>query len=118
MFHVPDKYRVRQGSLASDEFTGNAGAFIIPRGMNNIFSVIASDGEGWEHVSVHCTSLDKERIPTWSEMCFIKNIFWDKEDVVIQYHPKETEYVDHHKFTLHMWKPIGVELPTPPIYMV
>lgn len=118
MFHVPEKCRIIVGSLASDVLSGNNGCFLIQRSDITVISVIASDGQGWEHVSVNCTTQYKERVPTWSEMCYIKNMFWDKEDVVIQYHPKETEYINHHKFTLHLWKKIGEEFLTPPIYLV
>jgi len=51
--------------------------------------------------------------PNWREMCFIKDLFWDEEDVVIQYHPKKSEYVNLHNNYLHLWRPIGVEIPTP-----
>ena len=46
-------------------------------------------------------------------MCFIKGLFWDEEDVVIQYHPAKSEYVNRHEKCLHLWRPVGVEMPTP-----
>ena len=76
--------------------------------------MIAYDGQGWEHVSVSLS----HRTPNWREMCFIKDLFWDEEDVVIQYHPKKSEYVNLHNNYLHLWRPIGVELPTPPKELV
>ena len=79
-----------------------------------IIRVIASDGEGWEHVSV---SLEN-RCPTWDEMCIIKDIFWDNTDCVIQYHPPKSEYVNHHPFCLHLWRKIGSEFELPPSYMI
>lgn len=51
-------------------------------------------------------------------MCYIKSLFWDDEEVVIQYHPKKSEYVNLHPYCLHLWKPIGIEIPTPPKEMV
>jgi hypothetical protein len=106
MFHVENKYRITKGVGASDESYGNNGAFIIDRGRTK-FIIVASDGEGWEHVSVHCVTEGKERTPTWSEMCFIKNMFWDADDCVIQYHPPESNYVNLHKYTLHLWRPVN-----------
>lgn len=113
-FHVPNEYRVRKGMFASDESYGNCGAFLIQQSRKEFLHVIASSGMGWEHVSVS----REDRIPNWREMCFIKNMFWDDEDCVIQYHPPKSQYVNDHKYVLHLWKPIGIELPMPPLVMV
>jgi hypothetical protein len=40
------------------------------------------------------------------------------EDVVIQYHPTKSEYVNLHDNCLHMWRPVEVEIPTPPKELV
>ena len=121
-FHVPEQYRLTNGSLASDESYGNNGAFILPPMIaNRHLFVIASDGAGFEHVSVSCSAPVKGTklwIPTWVEMCHIKDLFWDPEDCVVQYHPPKSEYVNCHKGTLHLWRPIGVEIPRPPAWMV
>lgn len=70
-FHVPHVYRVRKGALASDDSVGNCGAFFIPNGAGQTpLAVIASDGDGWEHVSVSLPT----RCPTWDEMCRVKHI--------------------------------------------
>lgn len=76
--------------------------------------VIASFGMGWDHVSVS----RKNRCPNWPEMCFIKDIFFKDDEVVIQYHPKKSEYVNDHKNCLHLWKPHNIELPMPDVIMV
>src|SRR6266536_5860978 len=55
MFHVPEKYRMGAGPWGSDSTAGNNGAFALPpRIGNRQLAIIASDGSGWEHVSVHC----------------------------------------------------------------
>jgi hypothetical protein len=69
---------------------------------------------GWEHVSVS----RQDRCPLWDEMCQIKSMFWDEDDCVIQYHPPRSEYVNLHKNCLHLWRPIGIELPMPDSIMV
>lgn len=112
MFHVIEKYRILGGTHASDASYGNNGAFKINRGRT-IFAIIASDGEGWEHVSVHCISDGKNRTPTWSEMCYIKDLFWNEDDCVLQYHPAKSEYINQHEHTLHLWNPIDIEFPVP-----
>lgn len=111
--HVPERYRVRKGPLASTPDYGNDGAFAVPIGNAKAW-IIASSGEGWEHVSVSFHS----RTPTWEEMCKVKNIFWDAEDVVIQFHPRASEYVNAHEHCLHLWRPTNATIPTPPPILV
>jgi len=118
MFHVPNKYRIRKGQLGSDNSYGNNGAFQIPIGYNVSACIIASDGAGWEHVSVHIIDDGKDDTPLWEEMCRIKDIFWDPEDCVLQYHPPKSEYVNNHEHTLHMWRPMGVGFPRPDSILV
>lgn len=112
-FAVPEQYRVKNGPLASDVRYGNNGLFIVPC-ENYDLKVIASDGEGWEHVSVSL----KNRDPNWRQMCFIKELFWDPEDCVVQYHPPRSQYVNQHEHCLHLWRPIKEALPIPPSILV
>ena len=100
--------------FASDDSYGNNGAFYLRGDKKEFLHVIASDGGGWEHVSVS----REDRIPNWREMCHVKDMFWDAEDCVIQYHPPKSKYVNNHKFVLHLWRPIGVDVPMPPLVMV
>lgn len=93
-----------------DEFNG---AFKI-NFQGSFYNVIASNGMGWEHVSVS----NNQRIPSWEVMCKIKEMFFEDEEVVIQYHPKKSEYVNNHPKCLHLWKPINIEIPTPPKFLV
>ena len=119
MFKVNERYRITKNHrLSSDDSYGNNGLFNIPLSNRSVAYIIASDGEGWEHVSVHIISDGKDRTPTWSEMCRIKDMFWDKEDCVVQYHPPESEYVNNHKHTLHLWRPTDQILPKPEKIMV
>lgn len=116
---VPEKYRIKTGELSSDETYGCNGAFYIPltdKTSKKIIyvTVFCSNGYGWEHVSV---SLMK-KTPSWEQMCKIKNLFWDEEDTVIQYHPAESDYVNYHPRCLHLWRPINAEIPKPPTYMI
>src|SRR5258708_420898 len=99
MFHVPTQYRFREELIDS---TGNNGAFRLPSliGSRELY-VIASDGMGWEHVSVHVWEAKKYRLPIWPEMCHVKELFWDDEDIVMQLHPRKSEYVNCHPYVLH-----------------
>lgn len=111
-FHVPNNCRVRSGALRTTDRDGNNGAFFIPNippRLRPELRCIASDGMGWEHVSVSVLG----RCPTWAEMCHIKSIFWDAEDCVLQYHPPQSEYVNNHPSCLHLWRPIDSEVLRP-----
>lgn len=108
-----EKHRITQGVMGSDASYGNNGVFQISRESGTL-NIIASDGMGWEHVSV---SLE-DRTPTWDEMCFIKDLFWNVDETVIQYHPKKSEYINKHPFCLHLWKRVDSDYELPPKEMI
>ena len=110
-FHCPDKYRVASPYGLGDEHNG---WFVIPLKHGQSVRVIASNGMGWEHVSVSRS----DRCPTWDEMCQVKALFWGDDDCVVQYHPPRSEYVNNHKNCLHLWRPVGIAMPLPPSIMV
>lgn len=114
MFTVPEKNRVTSGIMGSTSREGNNGYFFLKR-IKYVIRVICSQAEGWEHVSVSRSDI---KMPTWKDMCYVKNKFWDKEDCVVQYHPPESEYINNHDFCLHLWRPIGQEYPMPPSIFV
>lgn len=105
---IEDK-RIRKGPLASNSSLGNNGAFLIPHNARDWF-VIISDAGGWDHVSVsHPT-----RIPGWETMAFLKEQFFDDDEIVIQYHPAKKDYVNVCQNCLHMWRPHDITIPMPP----
>ena len=119
MFKIPEGSRVTHTSVLSTDISyGRNGYFKIKLSGRSIAHCIVSDGEGWEHVSVHMSSMGKDRTPTWSEMCRIKDLFWDDTDCVIQYHPPKSEYVNNHPHCLHLWKPTNFNIPTPDSILV
>jgi hypothetical protein len=117
-FHAPEQYRQKKaGAWSSDETFGNNGAFLIPPYLARkrpALRIMVSDGLGWEHVSVSTAS----RCPTWEEMCFVKDLFWDEEDCVMQLHPPRSEWVNNHPYCLHLWRPTEQEIPRPMNEMV
>lgn len=115
--HQINRWRARGGELGSDNSYGNNGAFHIPcPETGSTLFVVASDGMGWDHVSV--SVVDEERCPAWEEMCYVKQLFWHEDETVIQYHPAESDYVRCHPWALHMWRPQHAELPKPLPVMV
>lgn len=91
-----EKYRVMTMQASADAAGTNSGAFMI-----GALRVISCDGGGWDHVSVSRES----SLPTWDEMCVIKNLFFRGDEVVMQLHPAKANYVNCHKFCLHLWRP-------------
>lgn len=107
-----EKYRIVGG--ASQPGSGAYGAFkawcpVMDRYLN----IMAFDGRlepgipedhparAWEHVSVSALFT-----PTWNEMCWVKDAFWEDEEFVLQFHPPKSEYVNVHGRCLHLWRPI------------
>lgn len=93
------------------------GFFEIRKPYGGLLYVISSGNRDdkyelskFEHVSV---SSPEYRMPSWDDMCFVKSLFWDDEETVIQYHPKKSEYVNININCLHLWKP-PYDLPLPP----
>lgn len=114
------KGRVRTGKFGSDDTYGHNGMFTINYHNVNLV-VMASDGQsdpefshGWEHVSVSL----QNRCPNWPEMNFVKDLFWEPEETVVQFHPPKSHYINNHPYCLHMWKNIKVDIELPPDYLV
>lgn len=96
-------------------FDGGRGYFI--NGSCKEMTVIWSYGGGWEHVSID----GKKRMPTWEEMCRLKDMFFEEDECCVQYHPPKSEYVNNIPYCLHIWKPIeqySGKLPMPPSMFV
>ena len=107
-----EKYRLREDERRIYGANGDAGNGIFKVYVSGkSFVCIASNGGGWDHVSIHRPN---GKLPTWDEMCAIKDMFFDEDEVVVQYHPRKSEYVNIHEGCLHLWKPTMVEMPTPP----
>lgn len=104
----PKQYCIAGGSCMDD-----GGAFKIPFEGRELH-VIASNGMDWEHVSVSLNS----RCPNWREMCHVKSLFWNDDEVVMQLHVPIKDHINLHPYCLHLWKPMKQDIPLPPNYMV
>jgi hypothetical protein len=47
-------------------------------------------------------------------MCYVKALFWDDEETVMQLHPPKSRWINNHPYCLHMWRPTKLEIPLPP----
>ena len=87
------------------------GVFFLPIETHECgtLKVLASSGEGWDHVSVSLP----DRCPTWNEMEIVAQAFFKPYEVAMQLHVPATDHVNHHPFCLHWWRPQGRPIPRP-----
>jgi hypothetical protein len=119
-----DLNHLKQFEIPSPKWWANvtpkdvAGLYLIPGPKKHKLVVIFTSAynDPWEHASI--STYRKKRTPAWEEMCFIKNLFWKKDEMCIQYHPTENDYVNCHSYTLHIWRHKNIEIPKPPAEMV
>jgi hypothetical protein len=93
------------------------GRFILQGPCGAKLQIVAeNENQNWEHVSVSLTK--HRRSPNWPEMCFVKDLFWDEEECVVQFHPPLSQYARNHRYCLHLWKPTHQTIPAPPASLV
>lgn len=111
--------RLRKGDYGSND-GDTFGFFIFQRGGRQLRAMaVDAEGTGWEHVSVSVIYKSESGkitypMPTWDEMCKIKDLFWEKGECVVQFHPPESDYVNIKENCLHLWRCVNSEFPMPP----
>lgn len=112
-FRIVDPARLQwSGGWAGD---GTCGAFEIPSPIDRaVIKVIASNGDGWDHVSVS----RRNRCPNWTEMEHIAGLFFKDDETAMQLHVPRSEHINLHPHCLHWWRPHDVAIPRPPSVMV
>jgi hypothetical protein len=79
-------------------------------------SLIVSHGGGWNHASV--SPYAKRIIPSWSDMCALKEMIWNDDETVIQIHPPKDQYVNNVPNCLHLWECYYKPMVLPPSVFV
>jgi len=79
-----------------------------------LLRVIASTGQGWDHVSVSLAN----RCPTWEELEHVRKLLFKPDEVVMQLHVPAKDHVNIHPNVLHLWRPLNEKIPLPPKRMV
>lgn len=93
----------------------SCGMFVIPSEIDKApMMVVASVGNGWDHVSVS----RRNRCPNWTEMEQVKHLFFRDEEVAMQLHVPKSDHISFHPYCLHLWRPLDAEIPRPPAWMV
>jgi hypothetical protein len=123
----PEEFRVINAGRFSSQNGNDFGLFRIPTHKapdNRELQIIATAGAPdsgptgeWEHVSVSIVS-GGGKCPSWNAMCFVKSLFWDDEECVVQFHPAKSNYVNMHSGCLHLWRSKTQAFPTPPTICV
>jgi hypothetical protein len=118
---LPEK--LEAGRKKGDPRWGAYGMFEVMGPNGRLLRIIGSRGDdddppadGWEHVSVSIG--DVARPPNWREMCFVKDLFWSEDEVVVQFHPAKSQYVNFHPGCLHLWRHRSAAFPMPPVILV
>lgn len=111
-FRRTDRHVMENWGWIGDD---KAGMFMVPSPVDQKpIAVVASSGEGWDHVSVSRAT----RCPNWPEMEFIARLFFEDDETAMQLHVPASDHVNNHPFCLHWWRPLDVEIPRPPSIMV
>ena len=119
-----EKFRMQIPGFPRTEPGTTWAMFIMQKGRRQI-RMMAADGDDtrWEHVSVTIKYKNEKGqiadvMPTWDEMCEVKDLFWDPEECVLQMHPPRSQYVNYHARCLHLWRPLDLTLTPPPNILV
>lgn len=79
-------------------------------------SVVCSWGAGWEHVSI--SPFKHSYMPSWEDMCNLKDVFFRDDEAVIEMHPPKNEYVNNMGNCLHLWRCSYKDMVLPPSCLV
>lgn len=116
--HEIDKYRDKSARVIA-HFGGigdhETGIFDVPSTIDRqALRVIASAGEGWDHVSISRPN----RCPNWPEMEQIKRLFFKDDEAAFQLHLPVDDHISVHPYCLHIWRSHVGAIPMPPKWMV
>ena len=95
-------FRQRAAEIAYYGVEGDetCGMFKVPF-LSYELAVIASSGDGWDHVSVSLPT----RTPTWAMMEHVKRLFFRPDETAMQLHVPPHEHINTHEHCLHLWRP-------------
>lgn len=87
------KYHVYTGMVQWHDISGNVIFGYNEAGM-------------MEHVSFSCSN--KKKIPSWEQMCRLKDMFFKQDEMAVQIHPRGDRYVHGVNGlgnVMHLWRP-------------
>lgn len=108
---LPDS--IEKFRIGGDASMGPVGAFDL-RMNGKRMRVICGDGMGWDHVSVSF----QDRCPDWSEMEYIRRMWFKDDEWVVQFSPPPDQRINNHPYCLHLWRCQTQDFPLPDPSMV
>ncbi len=98
----PHLRRPIPGDWNQASFNGWRFWFIHKGGLRAMLSTDTLDnGSTWLHLSIS----HENRLPTWDELKMAKDAFIGRNHEAVQVLPKDEDFVNLHKFCLHLWSP-------------
>ncbi|MGE0289339.1 MAG: hypothetical protein AB7I42_24095 [Bradyrhizobium sp.] len=102
---------VLNGKVPREGLDGIAFTIPVPGGQ---IRVIASNGGGWDHVSVSLS----DRTPTWNEMELVKRSCFKDDETAVQFHVPPGIHKNVHEHCLNIWRDQSTPYRLPPIEYV
>lgn len=93
------KIKLRNGWKEIESPLPEQRAFSYFTGLKVLYGTTDFFGDNWLHVS--CSH--KNKIPSWKDLCMVKDIFIGDNKKAIQIFPTKKNYVNFHPYTLHLW---------------
>ena len=96
------------------------GAFTISHKDGRVLLMSVDNGavSGWEHVSVTCIRKHRKNLkavmPDCAVMDMVKDMWWDSNETVVQFHAPKDDVVNKHPESVHLWKSLRQEYLLPP----
>lgn len=113
MINIPSHWK-KEPDFIFPPGSGNRAAWVYAHRIAVGFNVMISksemdDGSWWLHISVS----KPNRLPTWDEMKKVKDEFLGEDTEAFHIIPKKKDFVNVHRFCLHMWSPLGTQTRLP-----
>jgi len=78
---------------------------------NVLFSIEQHLSGRWKHASL---TMARAELPSWGDISMMKNDFFGRDAYAIQILPPSSEYVNAHKYCMHLWQYLdGLKWPIP-----
>lgn len=114
-----NKFRIRDGAMATTDEAGPNGAFLIEHGDGKIALIVtAGCNQGWEHVCVKkmvkpFLGDPKQAEPTTADMQTVKAVFFRPEENCVEYFAHSQSSLHPAKNTRHLWRHAIRNFPMP-----
>lgn len=78
-------------------------AYKVKLNGNWWYVIVGENEDDWEHVSI--SPVKNKRMPNYKEMQELKELFFNDDEGVYEFHPPKKDYLNLHEYCLHLWRP-------------